>query len=74
MSNFRKLVVVASMVAVLSGSSVAQASHTRSIVDRRQHPNGTFFIQSNHARHCVQSRVVRPVRSARPLVRLFRGR
>ena len=51
----RSFVVAASLATVLGGSTLAQAFHIRSIVDRKQHPNGHFFVQTHHPQHQLTS-------------------
>jgi len=44
MSQFvSRLVLVASLVAVLGASSIASANPINSVANRRQHPRGGFF-------------------------------
>lgn len=61
----RRTILVASLVTVLFGSSLAQAKHIRSVADRRQHPNGSFFEKSNTHRTSVVRPMGSPVVSAR---------
>ncbi|MAP10122.1 MAG: hypothetical protein CMM00_15515 [Rhodopirellula sp.] len=65
MSQFvRRALVLATLAAVLGAPSLAQASHIRNIADRRQHPNGQFFVKS-HSHHASVARpIARSIMSA----------
>ncbi|KAA5546088.1 hypothetical protein FYK55_04090 [Roseiconus nitratireducens] len=56
--RLRHLMVAATLITVVSGASVAQASHIRSTVNRRQHPGHCLFKRDDsHHRHATVIRV-----------------
>ncbi|MCO8120734.1 hypothetical protein NHH03_03220 [Stieleria sp. TO1_6] len=66
-SRTRTLVAVASLVVVLTGANLAQASHSRSTIERRQHPGHGLFEAHQSHRQQTAVRVVRPA-VVRPVV------
>ncbi|WP_182866590.1 hypothetical protein [Stieleria mannarensis] len=54
---YRRLVILASLVTVLSSAGLANASHYRSAVERRQHPGRGFVKDTGH--HVQEVRLLR---------------
>ncbi|MEZ6138502.1 MAG: hypothetical protein R3C53_26770 [Pirellulaceae bacterium] len=66
MSHFlRHAIVLASLLAVLAGASVAQASHIQNAIERRQRPNVPYFVK------CSVHHVTSAQTAWRPLARVF---
>lgn len=47
----RRMIAIASLVAVLTATGVASANPTHSVIDRRQHPNVGYFKHTTTHHH-----------------------
>ncbi|MEZ6089152.1 MAG: hypothetical protein R3C05_14215 [Pirellulaceae bacterium] len=67
-----RAMLVASLFVGLAGTNLAQASHIRSVVERRQHPHGPFFVKDSQSRMTTNRSAAyhgfEIGRSARPII------